>query len=35
MLYDPDARRSQVGFTFCKEDDVLHEAAARLRRPAD
>jgi N-succinyldiaminopimelate aminotransferase len=31
---DPDAGRSQVRFTFCKKDDVLHEAAARLRRLA-
>ncbi|WP_406862212.1 pyridoxal phosphate-dependent aminotransferase [Streptomyces sp. HUAS MG47] len=28
---DPDAGRSQVRFTFCKQDDVLHEAATRLR----
>ena len=28
---DPDAGRSQVRFAFCKRDDVLHEAAARLR----
>ncbi|MGW0469707.1 pyridoxal phosphate-dependent aminotransferase [Streptomyces coeruleorubidus] len=31
---DPDAGRSQVRFTFCKRDDVLHEAAVRLRRLA-
>ncbi|MGW1408512.1 pyridoxal phosphate-dependent aminotransferase [Streptomyces sp. NPDC002403] len=31
---DPDAGRSQVRFTFCKKDDVLHEAVARLRRLA-
>ncbi|MGW5000228.1 pyridoxal phosphate-dependent aminotransferase [Streptomyces hydrogenans] len=31
---DPDAGRSQVRFTFCKKDDVLHEAASRLRRLA-
>ncbi|MGW4200120.1 pyridoxal phosphate-dependent aminotransferase [Streptomyces sp. NPDC004726] len=31
---DPDAGRSQVRFTFCKQDDVLHEAADRLRRLA-
>ncbi|WP_432058855.1 pyridoxal phosphate-dependent aminotransferase [Streptomyces sp. bgisy022] len=29
---DPDAGRSQVRFTFCKKDDVLHEAATRLQR---
>ncbi|MEU8521962.1 pyridoxal phosphate-dependent aminotransferase [Streptomyces sp. NBC_01216] len=29
---DPDAGRSQVRFAFCKKDDVLHEAADRLRR---
>ncbi|MFE1308593.1 pyridoxal phosphate-dependent aminotransferase [Streptomyces sp. NPDC058755] len=29
---DPDAGRSQVRFTFCKKDDVLHEATGRLRR---
>ncbi|MDR3080410.1 MAG: pyridoxal phosphate-dependent aminotransferase [Streptomyces sp.] len=29
---DPDAGRSQVRFTFCKKDDVLHEAINRLRR---
>lgn len=32
---DPDAGRSQVRFTFCKKDDVLQEAARRLRRLAD
>ncbi|GAA5056959.1 pyridoxal phosphate-dependent aminotransferase [Streptomyces similanensis] len=31
---DPDAGRSQVRFTFCKKDDVLHEAASRLRHLA-
>ncbi|MFG2312037.1 pyridoxal phosphate-dependent aminotransferase [Streptomyces sp. NPDC048566] len=31
---DPDAGRSQVRFTFCKKDDVLHEATSRLRRLA-
>jgi N-succinyldiaminopimelate aminotransferase len=31
---DPDAGRSQVRFAFCKRDDVLHEAAVRLRRLA-
>ncbi|SFY34773.1 N-succinyldiaminopimelate aminotransferase [Streptomyces atratus] len=31
---DPDAGRSQVRFTFCKKDDVLHEAVGRLRRLA-
>lgn len=31
---DPDAGRSQVRFAFCKRDDVLHEAADRLRRLA-
>ncbi len=31
---DPDAGRSQIRFTFCKSDDVLHEAASRLRRLA-
>jgi N-succinyldiaminopimelate aminotransferase len=31
---DPDAGRSQVRFTFCKRDDVLHEAADRLQRLA-
>jgi N-succinyldiaminopimelate aminotransferase len=29
---DPDAGRSQVRFAFCKKDEVLTEAAARLRR---
>ncbi|MET8448613.1 pyridoxal phosphate-dependent aminotransferase [Streptomyces sp. NPDC005209] len=29
---DPDAGRSQVRFAFCKRDDVLTEAAGRLRR---
>ncbi|MFJ4459004.1 pyridoxal phosphate-dependent aminotransferase [Streptomyces sp. NPDC088928] len=28
---DPDAGRSQVRFTFCKRDDVLHDAVGRLR----
>ena len=28
---DPYAGRSQVRFTFCKRDEVLHEAASRLR----
>ncbi|MGW2644080.1 pyridoxal phosphate-dependent aminotransferase [Streptomyces sp. NPDC001393] len=32
---DPDAGRSQVRFTFCKKDDVLHEAVGRLHRLAD
>jgi N-succinyldiaminopimelate aminotransferase len=31
---DPDAGRSQVRFTFCKRDDVLHEATSRLQRLA-
>ncbi|MEU2670026.1 pyridoxal phosphate-dependent aminotransferase [Streptomyces sp. NPDC007164] len=31
---DPDAGRSQVRFTFCKKEDVLREAAGRLRRLA-
>ncbi|MGC5000057.1 pyridoxal phosphate-dependent aminotransferase [Streptomyces sp. DT195] len=31
---DPNAGRSQVRFAFCKKDDVLHEAAARMRRLA-
>ncbi|MFJ1613903.1 pyridoxal phosphate-dependent aminotransferase [Streptomyces sp. NPDC088251] len=31
---DPDAGRSQVRFTFCKRDDILQEAASRLRRLA-
>ncbi|MER6435329.1 pyridoxal phosphate-dependent aminotransferase [Streptomyces sp. NPDC001185] len=29
---DPDAGRSQVRFTFCKRDEILHEAVGRLRR---
>ncbi|WP_405714201.1 MULTISPECIES: pyridoxal phosphate-dependent aminotransferase [unclassified Streptomyces] len=29
---DPDAGRSQVRFTFCKREDILREAAGRLRR---
>ncbi|MEU8508286.1 pyridoxal phosphate-dependent aminotransferase [Streptomyces brevispora] len=29
---DPDVSRSQVRFTFCKKDDVLHEATGRLSR---
>ncbi len=29
---DPDAGRSQVRFAFCKKDEVLTEAASRLRR---
>ncbi|MHA6761150.1 pyridoxal phosphate-dependent aminotransferase [Streptacidiphilus sp. PAMC 29251] len=29
---DPDAGRTQVRFTFCKKDDVLADAASRLRR---
>ncbi|MGW1159209.1 pyridoxal phosphate-dependent aminotransferase [Streptomyces sp. NPDC002513] len=29
---DPDAGRSQVRFAFCKRDEVLAEAASRLRR---
>ncbi|MGW7539657.1 pyridoxal phosphate-dependent aminotransferase [Streptomyces sp. NPDC054770] len=29
---DRDAGRSQVRFAFCKKDDVLQEAAGRLRR---
>jgi N-succinyldiaminopimelate aminotransferase len=29
---DPDAGRSQVRFAFCKQDDVLQEAATRLQR---
>ncbi|MET8927124.1 pyridoxal phosphate-dependent aminotransferase [Streptomyces sp. NPDC004623] len=29
---DPDAGRSQVRFTFCKKDEVLHEATSRLSR---
>lgn len=31
---DPEAGRSQVRFAFCKKDDVLAEAAGRLRRLA-
>ncbi|MEI7034288.1 pyridoxal phosphate-dependent aminotransferase [Streptomyces pratensis] len=31
---DPEAGRSQVRFTFCKRDDVLEEAVARLGRLA-
>lgn len=31
---DPDAGRTQVRFTFCKKEDVLREAADRLRRLA-
>ncbi|MFJ1845453.1 MULTISPECIES: pyridoxal phosphate-dependent aminotransferase [unclassified Streptomyces] len=31
---DPDVGRSQVRFTFCKRDDILQEAASRLRRLA-
>ncbi|MFE9649424.1 pyridoxal phosphate-dependent aminotransferase [Streptomyces sp. NPDC006365] len=31
---DPDAGRSQVRFTFCKRDDVLDDAASRLRHLA-
>ncbi|WP_432063655.1 pyridoxal phosphate-dependent aminotransferase [Streptomyces sp. C10-9-1] len=31
---DPEAGRSQVRFTFCKRDEVLYEAAGRLRRLA-
>ncbi|MFI5769710.1 pyridoxal phosphate-dependent aminotransferase [Streptomyces sp. NPDC051658] len=31
---DPDAGRSQVRFTFCKKDDVLHDAVGRLQRLA-
>lgn len=31
---DPDVSRSQVRFTFCKRDDVLHDAVGRLRRLA-
>ena len=31
---DPEAGRSQVRFTFCKRDDVLHEATRRLQRLA-
>jgi len=29
---DPDAGRSQVRFAFCKRDEILQEAATRLRR---
>ncbi|MFI6941360.1 pyridoxal phosphate-dependent aminotransferase [Streptomyces sp. NPDC050418] len=29
---DKEAGRSQVRFAFCKQDDVLHEAAGRLQR---
>ncbi|MBV9025999.1 MAG: pyridoxal phosphate-dependent aminotransferase [Streptomycetaceae bacterium] len=29
---DPDVGHSQVRFTFCKKEDVLQEAAARLQR---
>jgi N-succinyldiaminopimelate aminotransferase len=29
---DPEAGRSQVRFTFCKKEEVLQEAAARLQR---
>ncbi|MEN3582666.1 pyridoxal phosphate-dependent aminotransferase [Streptomyces sp. ZYX-F-203] len=32
---DPEAGRSQVRFTFCKQDDVLREAGRRLRGLAD
>ena len=32
---DPDVGRSQVRFAFCKRDDVLEEAAARLARLRD
>lgn len=28
---DPEAGRGQVRFTFCKKDEVLHEAVGRLR----
>jgi len=28
---DPEAGRTQVRFTFCKKDDVLADAATRLR----
>ncbi|MFF6805719.1 pyridoxal phosphate-dependent aminotransferase [Streptomyces sp. NPDC012616] len=31
---DPNAGRSQVRFTFCKRDDVLDDAASRLRHLA-
>ena len=29
---DPDAGRSQVRFTFCKQDDVLADAVTRFQR---
>jgi aspartate/methionine/tyrosine aminotransferase len=29
---DPDAGRSHVRFAFCKREDVLREAASRLRQ---
>ncbi len=29
---DPDAGRTQVRFAFCKREDILREAAARLQR---
>ena len=33
VFYDnPDVGRSQVRFTFCKQDTVLQEATSRLRR---
>ncbi len=32
---DPDAGRSIVRFAFCKKDEVLREAGARLRRLGD
>ncbi|MFE9043722.1 pyridoxal phosphate-dependent aminotransferase [Streptomyces sp. NPDC007818] len=31
---DPNAGRTQVRFTFCKRDDILHEAVSRLQRLA-
>ncbi|MFE6664319.1 pyridoxal phosphate-dependent aminotransferase [Streptomyces sp. NPDC057697] len=31
---DPETGRGQVRFTFCKRDDVLHDAVGRLRRLA-
>ncbi|MCH0539837.1 pyridoxal phosphate-dependent aminotransferase [Streptomyces sp. MUM 203J] len=31
---DPDTGRTQVRFAFCKKDDILTEAATRLRRLA-
>ncbi|MGD9485122.1 pyridoxal phosphate-dependent aminotransferase [Streptomyces sp. TRM70308] len=35
VFYDgPDAGRSQIRFTFCKQKDVLDEAVARLRQLA-